>query len=118
MGFTNLTQILTAAYSVVLGICCGIVYDIFRIPVLFFGRAKITVIITDLLFFLTCGIMFSIFSFIFCDGHIRLFCVLCSVVGAFFYRFTIGILTKRAASYIIKRQETRKNGKKGAARAG
>lgn len=88
----NFHQWESFALSIVVGVCCSIIYDVFRLDRQLFKRAKLTVFFQDI--FIWCLYSFIIFSLMLMrtNGKPRIFVFLGSFIGFFLCRLTFSKL--------------------------
>ena len=98
-----------AAYSALIGILIGMIYDVFRIlraatPDIIKGTRAETVIVffEDILFWLIASVVFIIFIYYANKGHTRLIMIADAALGFLAYYFTLGRLVMLCSGYIIK----------------
>ena len=91
----NLHQWCTFGMSLVVGLLCCIIYDVFRLDRQIFKREKLTVFFQDILLWLI--YTFIIFSFILIrtNGEPRLFVFFGNILGFLICRLTISRLIMR-----------------------
>lgn len=91
----NFHQWESFALSIVVGVCCSIIYDVFRLDRQLFKRAKLTVFFQDI--FIWCSYSFIIFSLMLMrtNGEPRIFVFLGSFIGFFLCRLTFSKLVMR-----------------------
>ena len=102
-------------YSVLFGFCCGILYNIFCVIRIFFGKSKVFVCVQDVIYFVLCTVGMFLFIYVFNSGEVRVYIILTAVLAALVYHLTAGRLVtgvlKRAVDWIkgfIKNKETNK----------
>lgn len=89
MAFT-FTQLLTAfLFSILLGLCLGVLYYAFNLIHFFGFNSKLSVFITDLLYMLVCGVITYLFCLVFIEGRVRFFVLIGEGIGFIVYYFTL-----------------------------
>lgn len=86
--------------SILAGVVCGVVYDLFRILRAFAFKNKIIVFIEDVIYCLFVSVVFMVLFYNYSEGQIRFF-AFAGVIGGFSaYYFTIGRLTYKILEWI------------------
>lgn len=93
--FEPKTELGLFAFSLVVGILFGLVFDALRVIRIIVPHKAWLVFIEDVLFMLFCGFWFFIFSMTLARGQLRAFLLLGNLLGFFLYIFTVGELVKR-----------------------
>ncbi len=79
--------------SLLAGIVCGAVYDIFRILRAFAFKNKVIIFAEDVIYCLFVAAVFMILFYNYSEGRIRLFAFAGVIAGFSGYYFTVGKLT-------------------------
>lgn len=89
--------------SIAAGALLGIAYDIFRVlRIIFpFARKKSVVCICDTVFMIICGAAVFVFSFVFCRGQVRLFCIIGAALGFILYLLSLGSIVTGIIKAIV-----------------
>ena len=95
MGFDNSFQLLLFLYSLIFGIVLGAVYTGLSALRLFKPPSSLLLFFSDSVYFLLSAVAFFVFTFVFCDGEIRLFVLLTVFIGWLCEYLTLGSLIKR-----------------------
>lgn len=95
MGFDNSSQLLLFLYSLIFGIVLGAVYTGLSALRLFKPPSSLLLFFSDSVYFLLSAVAFFVFTFVFCDGEIRLFVLLTVFIGWLCEYLTLGSLIKR-----------------------
>ncbi len=90
MWFSLSEQTAYFLWSIVLGAFAAAVYDIVCAVRVFLRAGKFHVIISDILFFILCGILTSLFALPFNKGSVRVFIIFGEAIGFLCYRLTLG----------------------------
>ena len=90
MGITPAAQTAYFLWSLVLGLALGILYDAVRAVRMIFRAGRIHVILSDIVFFMLCGVLTSLFALPFNKGNVRVFILFGEGVGFLSYRLTLG----------------------------
>ena len=114
-------QLINIAYSLILGLIFGGIYDIIRIIHILLGIASysgekvgmkrgtlpfIMFFILDAAYAVTASVIFSLFNYYACNGEFRVFILASVCVGFFVYHVTLGrlvMLFSEAIARILKR---------------
>ena len=89
-------------WSIVLGAFASALYDIVRAVRSLLRAGKWHVILSDVLFFILCGIMTSLFALPFNKGSVRAFIIFGESIGFLCYHLTLGQVTGRIYSILSK----------------
>ncbi|MBQ4155068.1 MAG: spore cortex biosynthesis protein YabQ [Clostridia bacterium] len=89
----NLHQWVSFAFSLVTGLFCCIIYDIFRIDRQLFKRGKITVFLQDLLIWIIYALVIFSLMLLRTNGEPRFYIFLGSFIGFTVCRLTLSRLT-------------------------
>lgn len=81
--------------SLMVGLVCGAVYDIFRLLRAFSFKNKVIVFIEDIIYCLFVAVAFMVLFYNYSDGHIRFYAFAGVITGFSVYYFTIGMLTRK-----------------------
>ncbi len=92
MALSNLQQLSVLLWSLLFGVCLGVVYDCLRGFRIFVPCPAVVVGFQDLLYFLFAAIASFLFIFEVNDGTVRLFILLAFFFGGLAQRFTLGAL--------------------------
>ncbi|PWM43877.1 MAG: hypothetical protein DBX47_06665 [Clostridiales bacterium] len=99
-------------YSMLFGISCGLLYNIFCVLRIFFGKSKIAVCIQDIIYFIICTAAMFLFIYILNRGELRAYIILTAVLTALLYHLTVGRLItdilKNAVAIIRNKIKSRK----------
>ena len=95
MGFDNSFQLLLFLYSLIFGVVLGAVYTGLSALRLFKPPSSLLLLFSDSVYFLLSAVAFFVFTFVFCDGEIRLFVLLTVFIGWLCEYLTLGSLIKR-----------------------
>ena len=95
MGFDNSFQLFLFLYSLIFGIALGAVYTGISAFRMFKPPSATVLFIADSLYFLLAAVAFFVFTFVFCDGQIRIFVLLTVFIGWLVEYLTVGSLVKR-----------------------
>lgn len=87
-------------YACVCGLVIGLLYDFFRVARVIYAGGRIKLFFEDFLFCVMSAVVFVVYSYNAAMGSVRLFTVMGAILGFFVYRFTLGLLTVRVASYL------------------
>ncbi len=89
-------------WSIVLGAFIAALYDIVRAVRSLLRAGKLHTILSDVLFFVLCGIMTSLFALPFNKGSVRVFILFGELIGFLCYRLTLGQVMGRIYSIMSK----------------
>lgn len=89
-------------WSIVLGAFIAALYDIVRAVRSLLRAGKLHAILSDVLFFVLCGIMTSLFALPFNKGSVRVFILFGELIGFLCYRLTLGQVMGRIYSIMSK----------------
>lgn len=89
-------------WSIVPGALAAALYDIVRAVRSLLRAGKWHVILSDVLFFVLCGIMTSLFALPFNKGSVRAFILFGELIGFLCYRLTLGQVMGRIYSIMSK----------------
>lgn len=89
-------------WSIVLGAFAAALYDIVRALRTLLRAGKVHVILSDVLFFVLCGILTSLFALPFNKGSVRVFIIFGELIGFLCYRLTLGQIMGRIYSILSK----------------
>ncbi|NCA93116.1 hypothetical protein EOM82_07770 [bacterium] len=81
--------------SLLAGIVCGTVYDVFRILRAFAFKNRVIVFIEDVVYCLFVAAVFMILFYNYSEGRIRFFAFAGVITGFSIYYFTVGKLTQK-----------------------
>lgn len=84
---------------VLLGLSFGILYDVFRFFRFIFTSSKIQFVI-DFLYFVVISITYFIFLLAYNNGQVRAYYFTLSLLGFFFYIFTVFRLTEHGEKFV------------------
>lgn len=101
--FTLSQQTAQFFLSIAAGAVLGTAYDIFRaLRIIFpFARKKSIVCICDIVFMIICGVTVFAFSFLFCRGQVRLFCIIGAMLGFILYLLSLGSIVTGILRVIV-----------------
>ena len=102
MWFSLSGQTAYFLWSIALGAAAGAAYDLVCASRGLLRAGKIHTLISDILFFVLCGILTSLFALPFNKGSVRMFIVFGEAVGFFCWRATLGRFTGRFYSILSK----------------
>lgn len=88
--------------SIALGAVMAALYDIVRALRMLFKAGRVHLLVSDVLFFVVCGVFTSLFALPFNKGEVRMFIVFGEAVGFLAYHLTIGNLAGRFYSILTK----------------
>ncbi|NLN56146.1 MAG: hypothetical protein GX148_07615 [Clostridiales bacterium] len=88
--------------SLLAGVVCGIVYDVFRILRAFAFKNKIIIFIEDVIYCLFVSAVFMILFYNYSQGRIRFYAFAGVIMGFSAYYFTVGKLTYKILELIKK----------------
>lgn len=86
-------------WSLALGLALGAVYDLVRAARLLLKARGAHIIISDIVFFVLCGIATSLFALPFNKGDVRAFIIFGEAVGFLAYRLTLGSVMGKLYSH-------------------
>lgn len=89
-------------YSCAVGALCSVIYDILRAFRLIWMPGRILSFVTDLTYFLICGVITFLFLLAANNGMIRGFVFLGEILGWIIYHFTIGNFIMRILWRVIR----------------
>jgi len=101
-GISLIGQLTTFCYSIVLGLICGLIYDVFRLLRIAFRCGAILVFLTDIIFWLLCAFLTYSFLLCFTDGTVRFYVLIAAAAGFIIYLLTIGKLTRKVFLFVFK----------------
>lgn len=102
MEFTVTDQLAVFAFAAILGLFLGIINDIFRF-IRFCGfSSKLSIFVQDIVFMAVCAVLSFLFAVAYNQGEIRFFTLCGELLGLLVYRYSIGILTGKIFSIIVK----------------
>jgi spore cortex biosynthesis protein YabQ len=81
--------------SLLVGLVCGAVYDIFRLLRAFSLKNRVIVFIEDIIYCLFVALAFMVLFYNYSEGHIRFYAFAGIIAGFSAYYFTIGMLTRK-----------------------
>ena len=90
MGISLSAQTAYFLWSLVLGAALGALYDIVRAARMVFRAGRIHMMISDVVFFMACGVLTVLFALPFNKGDVRAFILIGEAVGFLAYRLTLG----------------------------
>lgn len=102
MWFSLSEQTAYFLWSIALGAAAAALYDLFRAARILLKAGRAFMLVGDILFFVLCGIITSLFSLPFNKGSVRAFIVFGEAVGFLCCRLTVGTLTGRFYSILSK----------------
>lgn len=82
-------ELSTLSIFLILGICIGLLFDIFRISRRVFKTPNIIIYIEDISFWILTGFLILYTIGVFTNGEIRLYMILMIFIGAFLYFISI-----------------------------
>ncbi len=85
-----------------LGFLLGVIYDLFRAIRLSVSTSKYAVIIFDVLYFLTFGLISFLFILALNKGEIRFYIIAGEIIGGAFYYFSFGIAAMKITDHLVK----------------
>ena len=89
-------------FSILLGFCLGLYYEIFRFLRLALPHNTFLVFLEDLAFFLPVTVVFLLFTFAFSDGVVRWFSVFGFWMGFLLYLGTVGRILRFFSDRILR----------------
>ncbi len=92
MVLSNAQQLSVLLWSLLFGVCLGVVYDCLRVFRIFVPAPAVAVGFGDLLYFFFAAIASFLFIFEVNDGTVRLFILVAFLLGGLAWRFTFGAL--------------------------
>ncbi|MEG2536429.1 MAG: spore cortex biosynthesis protein YabQ [Hydrogenoanaerobacterium sp.] len=95
------TQTAVFLYSLILGFCLGLFYDVFRIFRLAICHSSAIIFLEDIFYFASCAVITFLFSISALNGHVRVFLAVGELLGATIYYFSVGVLVMRVSKKII-----------------
>ena len=95
MGFDNSFQLLLFLYVLVFGIVLGAVYTGITVIRILRPPSSMVLFFADAAYFIFFAVVFFVFTFIFCDGQIRLFVLLTVFIVWLTEYLTVGAFAKR-----------------------
>lgn len=95
-------QMRSFGLSVAVGICIGIVYDLFRIMRLASVNNKYAVVVQDVVFWCFAAIVSFLFGFVVNNGTFRFYFAVGEALGFAFYYFTFGAAVIKMSAAIVK----------------
>lgn len=110
MWFSLSQQTAYFAASIAMGAAMAVLYDLIRAVRMLLRCGRISVLVTDVLFFFICGVLTSLFALPFNKGDVRAFILFGEAVGFLTYRLTLGSIFGRFYAEIARllRRFTRK----------
>lgn len=102
MWFSLSDQTAYFLWSLVLGLAVGAAYDLVRAVRMLTGSGGARVILSDILFFVLCGVVTSLFALPFNKGSVRGFIVFGEVIGFLSYRLTLGSVMGRVYAQLAQ----------------
>lgn len=100
--FSVQSQALSFLLSILLGVCAGIFYDVFRILRLSLSANKFVVLVQDILFWLFTAVASFLFIFVVNNGEFRLYFVFGELIGFGVYYFTMGVAVMKVTEFLVK----------------
>lgn len=88
--------------SILWGGALGVLWDIFRILRLGFGKNKIIVIIEDIVYAILFAVFTLLFFYFFTSGYFRFFVIIGELLGFLLYYMTIGKIVYIVFKFLIK----------------
>ena len=98
---TAVSQINTAAISIICGIFLCLLYDVFRILRVANRPSKLSIFVQDIVYSITAAFVTFFLLLIRCSGEIRFFVFICELIGFSMCRFTVSILIMLISNRII-----------------
>ena len=89
-------------YACLFGAVLGVYYDLFRIIRLLTASERRHVFFQDVFYLVTCGVLTFLFTFATNKGEIRFYILAGEVMGWCVYYLTVGALTLRFATFVVK----------------
>lgn len=102
MWFSLADQTVYFIASIALGAVLAAVYDLVRAVRMLMCAGRVYIFISDVLFFVCCGVITSLFALPFNKGSVRAFVLFGEAVGFLGYRLTIGSVTGRIYAGIAR----------------
>ncbi len=110
MGFSLSDQTAYFLWSLALGVLLGVLYDVVRAARMALRAGRAHVAVSDVVFFVVCGVITSLFALPFNKGDVRAFILFGEAVGFLAYRLTLGnvmgkvyaFLTRKLRSFVQK----------------
>ena len=102
MWFSLSDQTAYFLWSIVMGAVMAMLYDIVRALRMLLHPGRIFLLVSDVLFFVLCGIFTSLFALPFNKGSVRAFIVFGEALGFLSYRLTIGNIAGRFYGILSK----------------
>ena len=106
MGFSLSDQTAYFLWSIVFGMALAALYDLLRAVRMLTKARRTAVILTDILFFMLCGVLTSLFALPFNKGSVRAFIIFGESAGFLSYRLTAGSIMGKfysRAAVILRR---------------
>lgn len=102
MWITLEEQTVWFLWSIALGAAAALLYDLIRAVRIFLKAGRLHLLIGDVLFFVLCGIITSLFALPFNKGNVRAFILFGEAAGFLCWRLTIGTVAGRFYSILSK----------------
>ena len=102
MWFSLSDQTAYFLWSIALGAFAAALYDLVRAARMLLRAGKLHLLLSDIIFFMLCGVLTSLFALPFNKGSVRAFIVFGEAVGFLCYYFTLGRVIGRFYSILSK----------------
>lgn len=103
MGISLSAQTAYFLWSLVLGLALGALYDIVRAARMLFRAGRIHTTVSDIVFFIVCGVVTALFALPFNKGDVRGFILFGEAVGFSAYRLTLGCVMGKVYAFFAKK---------------
>lgn len=103
MGISLSAQAAYFLWSLVLGIALGMLYDLVRAARMFFRAGNVHTTVSDIIFFIFCGVTTALFALPFNKGDVRGFILFGEAVGFIAYRLTLGCVMGKMYAFVAKK---------------
>ena len=100
MWFSLSAQTAYFLWSLALGAAAAVLYDAVRAVRCLLKAGRLHLLISDILFFVVCGVLTSLFALPFNKGSVRGFIVFGEAAGFLIFRLTIGKIFRRFYSIL------------------
>ena len=103
MGISLSDQTAYFLWSLVLGVLLGVMYDAVRAVRMALRAGRVHVAVSDVVFFVVCGVVTSLFALPFNKGDVRAFILFGETVGFLSYRLTLGSVMGKVYAFLTRK---------------